>query len=63
MKLEEAREIMRETRGNSYSYLKNWGLSTIKEAIRTVRDRKAATKDDLYSADILMEHILRGENY
>lgn len=46
MRLAEAQSIVREVDGRSYSWLQNWGLSLIKEAIRTIEDRKAATEAD-----------------
>ena len=63
MRLEEAERVLEEVEGKSYRYLKEWGLSTVREAIRTVKDRKAATDSDLNRADSLLEHIYRGENF
>ena len=51
MKLVEAREILQEVDGRSHNYLKQWGLSLIREAVRTVKDRKSATQDDKLRAD------------
>ena len=47
MKLMEAREIILEVHGKSYSWLLNWGISTIRMAIYTILDRKTATKADV----------------
>lgn len=63
MRLEEAQKVLGEVDGSSYSYLKDWGLSTVREAIRTVWDRKSATKEDRNRADSLLEHIHRGKNF
>jgi hypothetical protein len=46
MRLEDAQSIIREVHTKNYSWLKFYGLSTVREAIRTVRNRKAATEDD-----------------
>ncbi len=51
MRLEDARSIFKEVDGRSYSWLKQWGLSTICEAIRTVRNRASSTKADLLLAE------------
>jgi hypothetical protein len=47
MKLEEARGYLREVQGRPLWWLREWGLSTIKEAIYIIRHRKGATKADL----------------
>jgi len=46
MKLVEAQQIIREVQGKSYSWLKAWGLSWIREAVRTIEARKSATDAD-----------------
>lgn len=51
MRLEESRSVLREVDGKGYSWLKQWGLSTVREAIRTVRSRVSATKADLLLAE------------
>jgi len=51
MILKEAQAIVREVNDKSYWYIKEWGLSIIKEAIRTIRNRKSSTKVDLEYAD------------
>ena len=51
MRLQEAREILHEVDDRDYRWMKQWGLSTIREAIRTVRWRKSSTKDDRIRAD------------
>lgn len=50
MRLQEAQEIIREIDGKSYSYLTQWGLSLAREAVRTIRYRKTATREDKVSA-------------
>jgi len=47
MKLEEARQILKGVQGRSLWWLKEWGLSTIKEAIYTIRNRRSATDADM----------------
>lgn len=51
MKLTDARSYLRQVDGQSYSYMKAWGLSIIKEAIRTIYNRKSATDSDIAMAD------------
>jgi len=51
MKLEEANQIIHEVHGRNYSWLKEWGLGTIKEAIRTIEARKSATAVDKQLAE------------
>jgi hypothetical protein len=46
MKLNEARSILNEQDQNSVRYMREWGLSTIREAIRTVLARRSATQED-----------------
>jgi len=46
MKLAEAQSIIREVRGKSYSWLKAWGPSIIREAIRTIENRASSTPAD-----------------
>jgi hypothetical protein len=46
MKLAEAQQVLREVDGKTYDWLKAWGVSTIREAIRTVEDRVSATDAD-----------------
>lgn len=53
MKLVEAQEIVRTVSGRSYWWLKQWGLSLISEAVRTIENRKSATEADKeYAYDI-----------
>ena len=46
MRLQEAQEIVHELDGKPYRYLKQWGLSLAREAVRTIRYRKTATRYD-----------------
>jgi len=60
MRLKEAQAIIREVEGRSYWYLKEWGLSIIKEAIRTIRSRKGSTKTDLeYAEEVSLKICLK----
>ena len=62
MRLKEAQEIIREVKGRSYWYLKEWGLSIIKEAIRTIRSRKSSSKADLeYANQVSLKICLEGD--
>ena len=45
MKLAEAESILREIEGRSYEYMIFWGLSNIREAVRTVKSRKSASAE------------------
>ena len=58
MKIVDARWTLTEVRDRDYQWLKFWGLSTIKEAIRTIRDRKSATTQDLQRAEQISTIIL-----
>ena len=62
MKLEEARSIMWEVDQRSYWYLEAWGLGTIREAIRTIWDRKSATDADREKAERTGLTIRAGQN-
>jgi len=53
MTLNEAQKIIREVNDKSYWYLKEWGLSIVKEAIRTIRSRKSSTEIDLDYATVV----------
>lgn len=57
MKLTEAQSILREVDGSNYSWLKAWGLGWIKESIRTIRNRKSATREDHDIADRIESKI------
>lgn len=46
MRLEDAQDLIREVSGRQYSWLKSWGLSTAKEAVRTIENRVSATDAD-----------------
>ena len=60
MKLKEAQSIIRELDQKSYWYLKAWGLGIIKEAIRTIWDRKSATDLDREYAERMSLIIAMG---
>ena len=61
MTLKDAQGFIREVEGRPYWYLKEWGLSIIKEVIRTIRSRKSSTKTDLEYADQVSLKICLGE--
>lgn len=46
MRLTDAQSVIREVHTKNYSWLKAYGISTVREAVRTIRDRKAATPED-----------------
>jgi hypothetical protein len=60
MKLKQAEEIINETWGKSYEYWQQWGLSTIREAVRTVLDRKTASKEIKELAEEMKYKIYMG---
>ena len=60
MRLKIAQGIIREVEGKSYQYLKWWGLSLIKEAIRTIQDRKSSTEADKRYAELVSLKINEG---
>ncbi len=57
MRLQEAQEIIRELDGRSYTYLKQWGLSLAREAVRTIRYRKTATQVEKMCAERIRRTI------
>ena len=57
MRLEDARGYLYEVHGRGFWWLKEWGLSTIKEAIYTVRHRASATEEDLDLAEDVSRKI------
>ena len=59
MTLVEARSVIGEVSGKSYTWLQAWGLSTIREAIRTIYDRKSATAADLERAEDIERKLYR----
>ena len=59
MKLVEARWILQEVDGRSYNYMQLWGRGLVGEAIRTIRNRKSATKADLLLAEQISHKIIR----
>ena len=59
MTLIEAQAVLQEVSGKQYSWLKSWGLSTIREAIRTVNARKASTDADMERAENIERKISR----
>lgn len=61
VKLTEAQSVIREVRDHSYWWMKEWGLSIIKEAIRTIRDRQSATDTDLEHAESVSYKIALAE--
>lgn len=59
MRLIDAQSTLKEVSGKSYTWLQQWGLSIIREAIRTVRDRQSATAADIERADDIQIKIAR----
>ena len=60
MRLKDAQQIIREVDGKSLWWLKEWGLSTVRKAIRTVEDRVSATDEDLCIVERIKARIWRG---
>ena len=46
MTLTEATKILKGVDGRDYGFLKDWGISTIREAIRTTRNRKSTKEEN-----------------
>lgn len=61
MKLIDARWVINQVDGKGYRYMKSWGMSTIREAIRTIQNRQSSTNDDKFRADVILNNILRKE--
>lgn len=59
MRLIEAREILKQTQGRSYSWLRSWGLGLVSAAVRTVEDRKSASSADREMAEDVKRKIWR----
>lgn len=59
MRLEEAQNTIRQVHGKGYSWLKAWGLSTIREAIRTIYNRKSSTSADIELAEDVERKLYR----
>lgn len=59
MRLDDAQSIIREVQGKSYPYLVQWGLSNIREAIRTINNRTSATDADRERAQDVDRKIQR----
>ena len=41
--------------------MKLWGISIVREAIRTIQNRQSSTNGDRLNAEILLNNILRKE--
>ena len=61
MKLVDARWVINQVEGKDYNYMRLWGISTIREAIRTIYNRRSSTADDRSRVDIILNNILRKE--
>ena len=59
MKLTEAQSVIREVSGKSCSWICEWGLSIVRDAIYTIRNRKSATEVDRELADSVQWKIAR----
>ena len=59
MKLTDAQSTLKEVSGKSYTWLQQWGLSIVREAIRTVHDRQSATDTDIERAQDIQTKIAR----
>ena len=59
MKLKDAQSVLKEVSGKSYSWLQQWGLSIIREAIRTVHNRQSAIAADIERAQDIQNKITR----
>ena len=59
MTLTEAQSVIRQVSGKQYPWLKAWGLSTIREAIRTIYARKSATDADVELAEDIERKLHR----
>ena len=60
MRQADALSTLNEVEDKAYWWLKEWGLSTIKEAIRTVLDRESSTESDRQRAYAISERITIG---
>lgn len=59
MRLVDAQSVIRQVSGKQYSWLVAWGLSIIREAIRTICNRKSSTDADLERAEDVERVIYR----
>ena len=60
MRLADAQTIIRQASGRTYTWLNRYGLSTIKESIRTIEDRMSATDVDREYAEDVNRVVWRG---
>jgi len=63
MTLEEANDYLAEVHGKGYAFLEQWGLSIIRESIRTVYSRKSAADDMLARAEAVESVVLSKGRY
>lgn len=59
MRLADAQAIIREVQGKSYTWLSHWGISTIREAIRTIYNRASSTDADKELAEDVKRKLYR----
>ena len=60
MKLKEAQELIIKSVGHSGTYIKDYyGLCRVREAIRTIQDRKSATEENKKDAESVMLTLYR----
>jgi hypothetical protein len=59
MRLIDAQSTLKEVSGKSYTWLQQWGLSTIREAIRTINDRQSSTDADMERSQDIQIKIAR----
>ena len=60
MTLKDAQEIIKRSIGHSGTYIQDYyGVSVIREAIRTIQDRKKATEENKKDAESVMLTLYR----
>ena len=60
MTLKEAQKIVKKSIGRSGTYIKDYyGVSRVREAIRTIQDRKSATGENKKDAESVMLTLYR----
>ena len=59
MKLLDAQTTIRQVAGKSYDWMYGWGLGEIREAVRTIEARMAATEADKELAESVAAKLAR----
>jgi len=59
MTKEYAVTVLKEMDGRQYQYIKDWGLSTVQEAVRTLNYRKNLTREESELQERIQNKLFR----